>query len=83
MVMLDTANASVLSYARVSADGETVIVALNISPQPQTPSLELVQAGLRDSHPHTLLSSAGPLPPGDAKGPVSLPPYAAWVAELR
>ena len=83
MVMLDTANASVLSYARVSSDGETVIVSLNMSPQPQTPSLDLVQAGLRSSHPQTLLSSPGPLPQGDAKGPVSLPPYAAWIAELR
>jgi len=83
MVMLDTANASVLSYARVSTDGETVIVSLNMSPQPQTPSLDLVQAGLRSSHPRTLLSSPGPLPHGDAKGPVSLPPYAVWIAELR
>ena len=83
MVMLDTANTSVLSYARVSTDGETVIVSLNMSPQPQTPSLDLVQAGLRSSHPRTLLSSPGPLPHGDAKGPVSLPPYAVWIAELR
>ena len=83
MVMLDTANASVLSYARVSTDGETVIVSLNMSPQPQTPSLDLVQAGLRGSHPQTLLSSPGALAHGDAKEPVSLPPYAAWIAELR
>ena len=83
MVMLDTANTSVLSYARVSTDGETVIVSLNMSPQPQTPSLDLVPAGLRSSHPRTLLSSPGPLPHGDAKGPVSLPPYAVWIAELR
>ena len=83
MVMLDTANPSVLSYARVSVDDETVIVSLNMSAQPQTPSLDLVQAGLHGSHLQTLLSSPDPLSRGGAKEPVSLPPYAAWVAELR
>jgi alpha-glucosidase len=83
LVMLDGANASVLSYARVSADGETVIVSLNMSAQPQTTSLDLPQAGRRDSHLQTLLSSPGGLPHGDASKPVSLPPYAAWVVELR
>ena len=83
MVMLDTANASVLSYARVGAAGETVIVSLNMSPQPQTPTLDLGPAGLRGTHLQTLLSSPGPLPGRDAREPVSLPPYAAWVAELR
>jgi hypothetical protein len=73
----------VLSYARVSVDDETVIVSLNMSAQPQTPSLDLVQAGLHGSHLQTLLSSPDPLSRGGAKEPVSLPPYAAWVAELR
>jgi alpha-glucosidase len=83
MVMLDTANPNVLSYARVSADGETVIVSLNMSAQPQTPSLDLVQAGLRGSRLQTLLWSPDPLSHGDTQERVNLPPYAAWVAELR
>ena len=83
MVMLDTTNPSVLSYARASADGETVIVSLNMSAQPQTPVLGFVQAGLHGSHLRTLLSSPNPLAPGDAKEPPSLPPYAAWIGELR
>jgi alpha-glucosidase len=83
LVMLDTSNPSVLSYARASAAGETVIVSLNMSARPQTSTLDLVQAGLHGSHLQTLLSSPDPLAHGDAKEPVSLPPYAAWVAELR
>jgi alpha-glucosidase len=83
MVMLDPSNASVLSYARVSDEGETVIVSLNMSPQPQSVSLGLAQAGVRGSHLTTLLSSPGPLPDGTASGPQALPAYAAWVAELR
>ena len=61
-VMLDRSNPNVLSYARVSDDGEAVIVSLNMSPRPQQVSLGLAQAGVRGSHLETLLSSPGPPP---------------------
>jgi alpha-glucosidase len=83
MVLLDPTHASVLSYARVSDDGAAVIVSLNMSPQPQSVSLDLAQAGVHGSHLATLLSSPERLPDGAAAGPHTLPPYAAWVAELR
>ena len=84
MVMLDRTNPNVLSYARVSDDGETVIVSLNMSPQPQQVSLDLAPAGVRGSHLTTLLSSPGPEPDGaSASSPHTLPAFAAWVAELR
>ena len=82
-VMLDHTNANVLSYARVSDDGETVIVSLNMSPQPQQVTLGLAQAGMRGSHLETLLSSPGPPPDGAAAyGPQILPAHAAWVDKL-
>ena len=83
MVMLDPANASVLAYARVGGGGETVIVSLNMSPQPQKPALGLAQAGLRGSQLRTLLSSPRTVTDGSASDPPSLAPYAAWVAEVR
>ena len=83
MVMLDPANASVLTYARVGGGGETVIVSLNMSPQPQKPALGLAQAGLRGSQLRTLLSSPRAIADAAADQPINLPPYAAWVAELR
>jgi len=84
MVMLDPTNANVLSYARVSDDGETVIVSLNMSPQAQKVSLGLEQAGVRGSHLTTLLSSPGPMPDAAAASdPQTLLPYAAWVAKLH
>jgi len=83
MVMLDPANASVLTYARVGGGGETVIVSLNMSPQPQKPALGLAQAGLRGSQLRTLLSSPRTVTDGSASDPPSLAPYAAWVAEVR
>jgi hypothetical protein len=74
----------VLSYARVSDDGETAIVSLNMSPHPQKVSLGLTQAGVRGSHLATLLSSPGALPASAAASdPQTLPAYGAWVAELR
>ena len=83
MLMLDPANTSVLSYARVSDSGTAVIVSLNMSPQPQQPALGLAEAGLHGAQLHTLLSSPGTLPAVEAARAPTLPPYAAWVAELR
>ena len=83
MVMLDPKNASVLSYARVAEDGAAVIVSLNMSPQPQSVSLDLAPAGVHGAHLATLLSSPERLPDGAAEARHALPPYAAWVAELR
>jgi len=82
-VMLDRANASVLSYARVAAAGSTTIVALNMSAQPQTVSLGLQAEGLRGSHLTTLLASPSSVAEPAADRPLVLPAFAAWVAELR
>ena len=83
MVMLDPTNASVLTYARESGDGQAVVVSLNMSPRPQTLSLQLAAAGLRGTQLQTLLSNPGQLPDSAASHPQTLPPYASWVARLR
>ena len=83
MVMLDGADPSVLSYARVSKMGKTVVVCLNMSAQQQTVSLGLGPAGLHGSRLRTLLSSPAPHPAGVAADRQVLAPYAAWIAELR
>jgi alpha-glucosidase len=82
-VMLDPTNASVLSYARVAGDGSAVVVALNMSPAPQTLSLGLAAAGVHGARLKTLLSSPVPLPDADTVSAVTLQPYAAWVAAVR
>jgi alpha-glucosidase len=81
-VMLDRANPSVLSYARVAADGEAVLVSLNMSAQAQTLRLGLAKAGVRGSQLRTLMSSPGPLPDSSAERPLTLPPFAAWIASV-
>ena len=59
--MLAPDNAAVLAYARVTSAGGAVVVALNMSAQPQTLALGLQQAGLAGKGLSTLL--ANPAPP--------------------
>jgi alpha-glucosidase len=82
-VMLDQSNVSVLTYARVGAHGETILVSLNMSPQPQTITLEAQAAGLAGTRYRTLLSSPGAIPEPRASQPVALPAFGAWVAALE
>jgi alpha-glucosidase len=83
MVMLDPNHASVLTYARVSDDGSVILVALNMSSAPQTISVDLETVGLAGVSLATLLSSPVTIPHADCATPVTLPPYAAWVAAVR
>jgi len=82
-VMLDQINVSVLTYARVGAHGETILVSLNMSPQPQSIALKAQAAGLSGTRCRTLLSSPGAIPDVRASQPVALPPFGAWVAALE
>jgi len=82
-VMLDRANGQVLTYARLAPDGETIVVALNMSAQPQTILLELAASGVRGSHLNTLLASPAPNLQAAADRPLTLAPFAAWVAAVN
>jgi len=82
-VMLDETNASVLTYARVAAHGGTVIVSLNMSPRPQSITLDAPAAGLSGTHYRTLLSSPEAIIAAAASQPIALPAFGAWVAALE
>jgi alpha-glucosidase len=82
-VMLDRANREVLTYARVAPDGETIVVALNMSAQPQTILLGLAASGVRGAHLNTLLASPAPVNEAAANRPLTLAPFAAWVAAVN
>jgi alpha-glucosidase len=83
MVMLDRDNPAVLSYARVSADGNAMIVSLNMSASAQTIHLDLAAAALGGERLVTLLSSPGALPDANVGAAVTLPAYASWLAAVR
>jgi alpha-glucosidase len=82
LVMLDTENRSVLTYARVADDGAIMVVSLNMSPTPQTITVDLTSAALAGSSLATLLSSPGSIADAAVGAPVTLPAYAAWVAAV-
>jgi alpha-glucosidase len=83
VVMLDAGNPSVLSYARVAADGAAVVVSLNMSGVTQKVSLGLKAAGVNGSRLTTLLANPVGISDGPADHDITLPAYAAWVAQLR
>ncbi len=90
LTMLDTANASVLSYVRKSSGGASVVVAVNCTATPQTVSL---QASLRAAGtgglPHaparvkTLLTDAPPLRLQSSLNKITLPAYGTWVGSVE
>jgi alpha-glucosidase len=84
VVMLDPTNANVLTYARTAPDGsKPVVVALNMSDEPQTISIDLAAAGLKGTRLHTIRSSeAMGAPMVDPKS-IALPAFSAWVATVE
>jgi len=83
LVMLDAENASVLTYARVADDGAIMVVSLNMSPAPQTITVDLASAAPAAASLTTLLSSPAAMADVAAGAPLVLPPYAAWVAAVH
>ena len=81
LVMLDAANTHVLSYARVTSEGSGILVALNMSAQPQTLTLSGTAAGFAGNRFRTLMSSPGEFAAAGTR--LSLPPYGAWVAAVE
>jgi alpha-glucosidase len=91
IVMLDTRNPSVLSYARTAAAvDKPIVVSVNMTAQPQTIHLDLAAAGITAHGIKLLLAdvSAGDLACKDCGQPpmtvdFTLPPYASLVAEVQ
>jgi len=83
-VMIDKDDANVLSYIRATADGKAaVVVAVNMSAEPRTVTLDLKEAGVEGSTVRTLASSDASLEPVKSVVSLTLPPFAAWVGEVR
>ena len=83
MAMVDTTNASVLSYVRtVPAGGKAVVVALNMTAHPQKIALDLKPAGISQRAVRTLLTNEASLQ-GAVTTSMTLPPFASWVGEVR
>jgi len=84
IVMLDNNNSSVLSYVRTAAaGGHPLVVAVNMTAQPQTIHLDLSAAGIKSSRVKTLLADATELSSITTVSSVTLPPFASLLAEVQ
>ncbi len=86
IVMLDTTNASVLSYARTVPAGSKfhpIVVALNFTAETQTVHLDLTPAGITSTTAKALLADAADLTSITTLSTFTLPPYASLVAEVQ
>jgi alpha-glucosidase len=84
MVMLDKDNANVLSYVRTAPKGAApVVVALNMSAQPKTVTLDLSGAGITGKTVKTLAGSDPSLKTLTSLDAVTLPAYSAWIASVE
>jgi len=73
----------VLSFVRTApAGGHAVVVALNMTGQPQTVSLDLTPAGISQKAVQTLLTDNDSLQ-GLSSTSMTLPPFASWVGAVQ
>ena len=83
MVMLDGTNPSVLSYVRTAPPGHhNIVVALNMTGQPQKIALDLKEAGIQQTAVKTLMTDDSSLQ-GVTTTSMTLPPFASWVGEVQ
>jgi alpha-glucosidase len=81
LVMLDTANPSVLSYVRTGP--HPLVVSLNMTSQPQVVHLDLSASGIKSRPVKTLLGDAASLTNLTTVSEFTLPPYASLIAEVQ
>ena len=83
MVMLDGTNPSVLSYVRTAPPGHhNIVVALNMTAQPQKIALDLKEAGIQQTVVKTLMTNEPSLM-GATSTSITLPPFASWIGEVQ
>ncbi len=84
IVMLNKDDQNVLAWLRTAPQGKApVVVAMNMSAQAQTVSLDLSGAGVQGSRTHTLLSSAASLRSATSMQGMVLPPFSVWIGEVE
>jgi alpha-glucosidase len=80
---VDTMNLSVLSYVRTAPmGGHAVVVALNMTGQPQKIALDLSPAGISEKGVRTLLTDQPSLQ-GVTTMSMTLLPFGSWIGEVQ
>ena len=83
-VLLKPGNDEVVAWVRTAPAGaRPVVVAMNMSAQPQTVTLDLSAAGISGGKVKTLAASAASLNSVNKLSSIELPPYSSWVAAVQ
>jgi alpha-glucosidase len=83
-VMLDAANAKVLSYVRTAPAGAaSVVVVMNMSTEAQTVSLDVAAAGVKGERVMTLLTDAPSLEGATSLKRMTVPAFGVWVGSVQ
>jgi len=81
-IMLDTENATVLSWMRQAPGTPQVVVSVNFTAEPQTVNLQSASAGLRAKPMKTLLKSPGG-PDPKSLDRITLGPFGVYIGEVQ
>ena len=81
-IMLNTSDDHVLSWLRKASDGEAVVVACNLTPQPRKVSFNLSAQGVHSSGVKTLLKTPG-APETNSLDSIQLGAYGVYIGEVR
>ncbi|MGB7134576.1 MAG: alpha-glucosidase [Acidobacteriaceae bacterium] len=81
-IMLNTSDPHVLSWLRKAPNGEAVVVACNLTEQPQTASFNLKAQGVNRFHLKTLLKTPG-APDPLSLDMVQLGPFGVYIGQVR
>ena len=82
MTMINKDDNNVLSYVR-TAGTTAVAVAINLTAQPQTVTLDASTAGVKGSGVRTLATTDASLASAASLKSMTLPPFAVWVGEVK
>ena len=81
-VLTNEASDTVLSYLRLTRNGQAVLVALNFTAQPQTLNIDLTSRGVKGKHAKTLLASFSGAETADLEH-LTLPPFGSYVGQVE
>jgi alpha-glucosidase len=81
-VVADEVSSRVLSYIRMTKDGQAVVVALNFTAVPQIASIDLASRGLKGKHAKTLLESFSGVETVTLRA-IALPAYGSYVGQVE
>lgn len=84
MVMIDRNDPDVLSFVRRTADGKSaLVVAVNMSSDTRTATLDLKEAGIESTKVQTLAASDVSLRLVTTASSIVMPPFSSWIAAIQ